>query len=183
MTIWKLALFWIQRWMFSTASAPKVKLVFCTKRTLPFDRHISNRLTTFSCLSSWRIRISRKAVIGNWNQNTNKWVRQAPGPIRWALSPGMGSVMWGKCQLLPQCCSFSSTEDGIARLRSPGFAPGNESSIVALDLNDTWISQAHAHQMLISAYVWGGDTRYKLRKIWLTFMQGRMLYCFINIAR
>lgn len=33
---------------------------------LPLVLQISMRFTTFSCLSSWRILISRKAVMGNW---------------------------------------------------------------------------------------------------------------------
>jgi hypothetical protein len=36
---------------------------------LPLVLHISIRLTTFSCFSNFRIRISRSAVIGNWNIN------------------------------------------------------------------------------------------------------------------
>lgn len=35
-------------------------------KTLPLVRQISIKLTTFSCLRSWRILISRKAVIGNY---------------------------------------------------------------------------------------------------------------------
>lgn len=34
--------------------------------SLPLVRQISIRLTTFSCFRSWRILISRKAVMGNW---------------------------------------------------------------------------------------------------------------------
>lgn len=45
---------------------------------LPLVRQISIKLTTFSCFRSWRILISRNAVMGNWvgekTGESQKWV-------------------------------------------------------------------------------------------------------------
>ena len=45
-----------------------VKTITMINKISPFERHTSTKLTTLSCLSRFRIRISRRAVIGNWKR-------------------------------------------------------------------------------------------------------------------
>lgn len=50
---------------------------------VPLVLQISMRFTTFSCLSSWRILISRKAVMGNWKRERENvdWRCRRPGHL------------------------------------------------------------------------------------------------------